>query len=78
MAAAADLKVNCKDPDLYSEEFLQSLHLPGVPPAVLELRVGARWISECIVQSAIFCRSLLVLSLDHSCLQVHVDAQFGF
>ncbi len=78
MAAAADSKVNCKDPDLYSEEFLQSLHLPGVPPAVLELRVGARWFSEFIVQSAVFCRSLLVHSLDHSCLQVHVDAQFGF
>jgi hypothetical protein len=42
MSAAADVKVNCKDPDLYSEEFLQSLHLPRVPPAELPLRVGAR------------------------------------
>jgi hypothetical protein len=43
MAAAADLKINCKDPDLYSDEFIHSLHIPSVPPAVLELRVGARW-----------------------------------
>ena len=43
LAAAADVKINCKDPDLYSDEFLQSLHVPSMPPAVLELREGARW-----------------------------------
>ena len=43
LAAAADLKINCQDPDLYRDECLHSLHLPSVPPAVLELRVGARW-----------------------------------
>ena len=42
MAAAADVKINCKDPDLYSDEFVQSLMIPGAPPAVLELKVGAR------------------------------------
>lgn len=42
VAAAADVKINCKDPDLYSDEFLHSLHIPGAPPAVLELKVGAR------------------------------------
>ena len=42
-AAAADVKINCKDPELYSDEFLHSLHISGVPPAVLELKVGARW-----------------------------------
>jgi PIF1-like helicase len=43
MAAAADIKLDCKDPDMYSDEFIHSLHMPQVPPAVLELRVGARW-----------------------------------
>jgi hypothetical protein len=42
MAAAADVKINCKDPDLYSDEFVQSLMIPGAPPAVLELKEGAR------------------------------------
>jgi hypothetical protein len=41
-AAAADVKINCKDPDLYSDEFLQCLNIQGAPPAVLELKVGAR------------------------------------
>jgi hypothetical protein len=41
-AAAADVKINCKDPDLYSDEFLQCLQIQGAPPAVLELKVGAR------------------------------------
>ena len=42
LAVAADVKINCKDPDLYSDEFLQCLHIQGAPPAVLELKVGAR------------------------------------
>ena len=43
LAAAADIKIDCKDPDMFSDEFIHSLHMPSVPPAVLELRVGARW-----------------------------------
>lgn len=42
-AAAADVKIECKDPDLYSDEFLQSVHISGAPPAVLECKVGARF-----------------------------------
>jgi hypothetical protein len=41
-AAAADTKIHCKDPDLYSDEFLHSLVIPGAPPAVLDLKIGAR------------------------------------
>jgi hypothetical protein len=41
-AAAADVKIDCKNPDLYSDEFMQSLTIPGAPPAVLECKVGAR------------------------------------
>jgi hypothetical protein len=64
MSAAADVKVNCKDPDLYSEEFLQSLHLPRVPPAELPLRVGARLNSlgpfSAGLRGVIFSTSLLI------------------
>ncbi len=42
IAAAVDDKVDCKDPDLYSDEYLQSLHIPGMPPALLECKEGAR------------------------------------
>jgi hypothetical protein len=42
-AAAADVKIDCKHPDLYSDEFMQSLHISGAPPAVLELKIGARF-----------------------------------
>ena len=41
-AAAVDDKVDCKDPDLYSDEYLQSIHIPGMPPALLECKEGAR------------------------------------
>ena len=43
IAAAADVKINCRDPDLYSDEFLQSLQICGAPSALLELKVGARY-----------------------------------
>jgi ATP-dependent DNA helicase PIF1 len=41
-AAAADVKINCKEPDLYSDEFVHSLSIPGAPPALLDLKEGAR------------------------------------
>jgi hypothetical protein len=41
-AHAADSKIRCRD-DLYSEEFIASLSLPGVPPAELLLKVGGRY-----------------------------------
>ena len=50
VAAAADVKINCRDPDLYSDEFVHSLQIPGASPAVLELKVGARYDA---VQSAV-------------------------
>ena len=42
LAVASDVKINCKDPELYNDEFVQSLHFAGTPPAVLELKIGAR------------------------------------
>jgi ATP-dependent DNA helicase PIF1 len=41
-ATSADDKGNCRD-DLYSDEFIHSLNFPGSPPAVLQLKVGARY-----------------------------------
>jgi hypothetical protein len=41
-SAAGDVKIDCKNPDLYSDEFMQSQQIPGAPPAVLECKVGAR------------------------------------
>ena len=43
IAVAADIHVNCKDPDLYTDEFVHSLNIPGSPPALLELKCGARY-----------------------------------
>ena len=41
-ATSADDKGNCRD-DIYSDEFIHSLNFPGSPPAVLQLKVGARY-----------------------------------
>ena len=44
VAASSDIPINCRDPDLYSDEFIHSLHFPGSPPALLELKIGARYL----------------------------------
>jgi hypothetical protein len=44
IANSYDTYLDCKEPDLYPEEFVQSLHISGVPPGLLELKVGARYI----------------------------------
>jgi hypothetical protein len=44
VAACADTYMDCKEPDLYTEEFVRSLNISGVPPGVLHLKVGARYI----------------------------------
>jgi ATP-dependent DNA helicase PIF1 len=76
LAAAADVKINAKDPDLYSDEFLGSLHLPSLPPAVLELRVGARWWQACGQRAGMHHAIPSHPNFD-SADQVHADAQFG-
>ena len=43
-APCTDTYMDCKEPDLYPEEFVRSLHISGVPPGVLQLKVGARYI----------------------------------
>jgi hypothetical protein len=43
IAVAADIHVGCKDPDLYTDEFVHSLNIHGSPPALLELKCGARY-----------------------------------
>jgi hypothetical protein len=44
VANCYDTYLDCKEPDLYPEEFVQSLQISGVPPGQLELKVGARYI----------------------------------
>jgi hypothetical protein len=39
-----DTYMDCKEPDLYPEEFVRSLNISGAPPGVLQLKVGARYI----------------------------------
>lgn len=41
---AIDEYIGCKEPDLYPEEFVRGLHVSGVAPGLLELKVGAHYI----------------------------------
>jgi hypothetical protein len=44
VATCCDTYLDCKEPDLYPEEFVQSLQISGVPHGQLDLKVGARYI----------------------------------
>jgi hypothetical protein len=44
MSFSCDTYLDCKEPDLYPEEFVRSLSISGVAPGQLELKVGARYI----------------------------------
>lgn len=44
LAVSCDDYLDCKEPDLYPEEFVRSLTISGMPPGQLELKVGARYI----------------------------------
>ena len=44
IAHSYDYYMDCKEPDLYPEEFVRSLYISGVAPGQLELKVGARYI----------------------------------
>ena len=44
MVYSCDSYLDCKEPDLYPEEFVRSLSISGVAPGELELKVGARYI----------------------------------
>jgi hypothetical protein len=44
VATACDNYLDCKEPDLYPEEFVQSLQISGIPHGQLHLKVGARYI----------------------------------
>jgi hypothetical protein len=44
IAHCYDTLLDCKEPDLYPEEFIQSLQISGIPPGQLELKIGARYI----------------------------------
>jgi len=44
VATCCDTYLDCKEPDLYPEEFVQSLQMSGVPHGQLDLKVGARYI----------------------------------
>jgi hypothetical protein len=43
-ADSIDNYVDCKEPDLYPEEFVRSLQISGVALGHLQLKVGARYI----------------------------------
>lgn len=43
-ALCNDTYMDCKEPDLYPEDFVRSLNISGVPPGTLQLKVGARYI----------------------------------
>lgn len=44
ISPSIDTYVDCKEPDLYPEDFVRSLQISGVTPGHLELKVGARYI----------------------------------
>lgn len=43
-AASNDTYIDCKEPDLYPEEFVRNLHISGIAHGHLQLKVGARYI----------------------------------
>ena len=44
ISLSVDTFVDCKEPDMYPEDFVRGLHISGVPHGQLELKVGARYI----------------------------------
>ena len=44
LALSVDTYVDCKEPDMYPEDFVRGLFISGVPPGQLELKVGGRYI----------------------------------
>jgi PIF1-like helicase len=44
ISLSVDTYVDCKEPDMYPEDFVRGLHMSGVPHGQLELKVGARYI----------------------------------
>ena len=44
LALSVDTYADCKEPDMYPEDFVRGLFISGVPPGQLELKVGGRYI----------------------------------
>jgi hypothetical protein len=42
-AYAADVFLNCRQPDMYPPEIVASIRMPGVPPSCLQLKLGGRY-----------------------------------
>lgn len=63
---ASDDLAECRSPDEYPVEYVQSLHFPGVPPANLPLKINARYMIMRNCNPPAICNGILVQLLSHS------------
>ena len=65
-SVAADDLSHCRQPDQYPEEYVHSLHIPGVPPASLPLKLHARYMITRNCNPPAICNGVLAQLLSYT------------
>lgn len=65
-ADAVDDLSECRSPDEYPPEYVASLHLHGAPPAVLNLKTGARYMILRNMNPPNLCNGILAELMEHT------------
>jgi hypothetical protein len=73
-AHAADVFLNCRQPDMYPPEVVASIRMPGVPPSCLQMKLGARYMIIKNMSKEIFngVRCVLVAFAGSKCVIVRL------